>query len=234
MRWMTLLLVSFLVAACATPPDSSQISRVGLLADITDKAKDTYIGVTVFENEFNEVELDWSFPQLALDELQSQIAAGGREAIDLSQMAEVRQLGGSLFETGYLPEYGFGDHSLLPDAAKTLGDVAAEQNLDIILVLRPTEGNIDTPYGQREPEGGFGVHRTGGILRKDRAYTYVQLEARVLSGSPPELVYLAPGTNMVEWPAGNETTDTKDPAFRRAMEDQVSAMAERMLSQLKF
>ena len=234
MRLLVVGIVCLLLSACETPPDSSRISRIGLLSNLSEKAKKTYMGVTVFENEFNETAIDWSFQELVIREFEEQITAGGREAVDLSALPAAGTRRGDLFELGYSLKFGLSDTQFSSDAAALLTEAMTDEKLDAIIVLHPAEVNIDTGYGEPSPQGGFGVFRRGGALVRDRAYTYVQYEARIVTGSPPELDFIAYGTNMREQPFAGDATDPSHPAFRGAMEEQVAESVKQVLTQLRM
>lgn len=234
MRILVACIACILLSACETPPDGSLISRIGLLSNLSEKAKKTYLDDTIFGNEFDEAAIDWSFPKLVIREFEEQITAGGRKAVDLSDLPAMAAQQGDLFELGYSLSFGLSDTQLASDTAALLDKTMTDKKLDAIIVLHPAGMNTDTEFGEPYPQGGFGVFRRGGTLVRDRAYTYVQYEARIVTGRPPELGFIAYGTNLREQPLAGDATDFNHPAFRKAMEEQVAESVKQVLTQMRM
>lgn len=234
MRLLVLCLAGLLIAGCATPPDSKGISRVGLIERLPSEANYTYIGVTAFHNESEDVAIDWSFPHSVLRELQSQMADNGREAVDITDLPEIEARREGLFHYGYSLAFGLAKHRIDEPTAKVFSAIMAQHNLDVILVLRPAAGNQDIEYGELPPEGGFGVYRRSKLLHKDRAYTYVQFVVSVVGGSPPAVMYQEGGSNMFRQLYPGNNTDFGHAKFRAEIEQQIAQAVRDVLDELGF
>ncbi len=229
------LVLMLSLSACATqnvPVLDTPVSRLGVISNLPTNANNIYMGVTVFENDFEEIQVPWDFSSAVVDEFKNQMEARGGELHDLSGRPEIEAQRGNWFETGYSLKFGLSAHKFSSENAALLRRTMAEYKLDAILILQPRRYNSDIPYGEADPKGGFGVFRRGGIFRKDRAYTFVQIEGRLIAGTPPSVLDDLDGSNLVSIVRANERLNLGSDGFKSQIAAQIRSAVSKMLVQL--
>lgn len=235
---MRLLLVLMLLgglAACVTPGaqvKALKASRIGIINNLPADAGDLYVGVTVFENELLQKQVDWDFPGLVSDELARQITARGATAVDLTAVPEVEDFRHDWFEVGYTLDLGLGKHALPDDREELLAGLMAKHNLDLVLLLLHSDYNEDVPYDEAHPIGAFGLFERPSLFGAPRIFTYVQIDARAIAGSPPAVLEDLNGSNLRRVTENARQADVHSPRFRPEVTEQAKQAVSMIVAQL--
>lgn len=236
MRVFSILAAALIVlSGCATTStklDAVMISRIGIINNLPENAGDVYIGVTVFENEVDQRSVGWSFPEAVMDELRQSVAEHGVEVVDLSGEPDVEARRNDWFELGYSLDLGLAKHRFDDEAQRVLSRLMAEMNLDVVLFLRQADYNEDVPYGEAHPIGAFGAFERPRLFSANALYTFVQIEARVVAGSPPAVLGDLNGSNLVEIDQQERPMNLRSEGFEQRMSDQIKQAVSRIVDDL--
>jgi len=234
-RAIVAMLIAFLFVGCAEPPSPLKdmgLSRIGVLSELPDDATDLYMGVTVFENKKNDVSMSWNFSNALISEFVRQGPSKGVSFVDLNSSPEIQKWNEPWFGVGYSLKFGLSAHKLTENASVLLNKISQDNRLDAIVILRKSAINTDIKYPNAHPVGTFGVFKRGGFNRPDRAYTFVQFEARVIAGKPFKVTEDVIGSNLVNITDANSPLDLSSELFKFKVLEQIESAVAQVLEKM--
>ena len=192
-RFCLPFLVLVALTACAvTKPHVTDvaISRIGIVNALPETGEDIRKGLTIFDNSYEELVVDWNFPALVFAELKQRLSSRGVDVVDLTDDVDYSSKDDSLFEVGYSAKFGLSSHVVSEKTRDRLSSLMKRHSLDAIALLRPADYNEDSPTNwPKHNTAAFGFYGYyGGLFRDDQHHTFVQIEARVIAGNPLELI----------------------------------------------
>ncbi len=235
MQRLLLLVLFASLSACANPSTNLKqvkTDRIGLINNLPNQAQVNDIGITILENDFDQVAVDWSFPQMVTQSFQDEAKKRGGTVIDLSEIPEIKSLRGAWFQTGYSLDFGLSEHKISDDTQKILTRVMAENQLDAILLLRPDDYNSSLSYDRKPPIGAFGLYKRVEIFASNPVHTFVQIEGRVIAGNPPTVIEDLNGSNLSRKTPADKSLKLSSPDFQAAITRQTSLAVDDILGGL--
>ena len=235
MRRLLLLVILAGLSACANPTTNLKqlkTERIGLINNLPSQAQVNDIGITILENNFDQVGVDWSFPQMVTRSFQEEAQKRGGTVIDLSEIPEIKSRRDAWFQTGYSLDFGLSEHKISEETQKLLARIMTENQLDAILLLRPDDYNSSLSYDKKPPIGAFGLYKRVAIFASDPVHTFVQIEGRVIAGNPPTVIEDLNGSNLSRKTAADKSLNLSSPDFQAAITRQTSLAVDDILGGL--
>ncbi|WP_282610744.1 hypothetical protein [Pelagibius sp. Alg239-R121] len=195
-------------------------------ADVND------IGITILENDFDQVSLEWSFPEMVTQSFQEEAESRGGKVIDLSEIPEIKSRRGAWFQTGYSLNLGLSEHKISDETQKVLVKVMVDKQLDVILLLRPDNYNSGLSYNKKPPTGAFGLYKRVEIFASNPVHTFVQIEGRVIAGNPPTVIEDINGSNLSRKTPADKSLKVTSTDFQAAITRQTGSAVDEILGGL--
>ncbi|WP_340117196.1 hypothetical protein [Pelagibius sp. 7325] len=235
LRFVVFLLGLLALAGCTVPGakvQSLNVSRIGLINLLPAEAAQVYRGVTVFENNIQSKPVSWSFPDLAGNMLADQAGTFGATVVDLTALPDVRAIHGEWFTYGYTFDLGYAKHALPADREALLARMMDEQDLDIVLMLGAADYNEDISHDEAHPVGAFGIFERPRLFGDNPISTFVQLEGRVIAGTPPAVLEDLNGSNNRKLAAHERSLTVTEPLFQQKIEQQLRDAVAKIVGNL--
>lgn len=136
-RWPCLVLISFLLSACATRPIDpavrARIKKVGVISLMNDRVESKVVGTTVFNNGQSETPTQ----QLGLHELGEWITAGTLPGLNTRILGSERARVASVARTSATQRFFSGDHLKPKVVMEEMRRLGKAYGLDAVIALVP-------------------------------------------------------------------------------------------------
>lgn len=187
-------LAAALLCGCVTQPiPTTSIksgARIGVIDLMKTRMTHTHVGTTVFNNFRNEYERPWKPATYFYDQTIAAISAtGDYSVVSVAPSDTLRSYTGDFFD----PKWS---SVVLDDAiAPELERVAAEANVDLVLILRDT-AIPDSVTNTNQSLTGYGLY-TRSFAGINKAFVYANIFPVLVEPAPARVVSGGPGSVLI-------------------------------------